>query len=230
VGKVNVYLPDELERAVRDAGVPVSAVCQAALRAAVDGVASLRRAAPDDRADGPSVPLTPRLEEVLASQPSTALDLLGAIVLHGENLGARVLRDLGVELPPPQRAGRARPKRAASTGWAPDVREVLVVAYRTALELGHGYLGTEHVVVALAREDAPTATLFAALGLDDRAVQGRVVRLLTNPWRVDEDAPPPPAPAPSSDGGDERLDRFERELQRLATELRSLRRTERRGR
>jgi ATP-dependent Clp protease ATP-binding subunit ClpC len=227
VGKVNVYLPDDLERAVRDAGVPVSAVCQAALRAAVEGVAALRNGAAPGSAELP-VPLTPRLEEVLATRPATALELLGAVVLHGENLGARVLRDLGVELPPPQRKARSGPKRPAptpATGWSPEVREVLVAAYRTALELGHGFLGTEHVVVALARDDAPTATLFAALGLYDRAVQGRVVRLLANPWRVDEPGPPE---ATARRGGDDRLDRFEQELQRLASELASLRRSDRR--
>src|SRR5207249_11720604 len=38
----NVYLPDDLAAAVRDAQVPVSAVCQSALERAVRDVASLR--------------------------------------------------------------------------------------------------------------------------------------------------------------------------------------------
>ena len=36
MGKINVYLPSELEEAVREAGVPVSNICQAALREAIE--------------------------------------------------------------------------------------------------------------------------------------------------------------------------------------------------
>src|SRR6266508_1603538 len=42
--KINVYLPDELARAVRDAQVPVSAVCQVALERAVREVTAARGA------------------------------------------------------------------------------------------------------------------------------------------------------------------------------------------
>lgn len=41
--KINVYLPDELANAVKRAGVPLSAVCQRALEAAVEGVERLER-------------------------------------------------------------------------------------------------------------------------------------------------------------------------------------------
>ena len=204
MGKVNVYLPDELERAVRDAGVPVSSVCQAALRAAVDGLTSIRRSPGPDAIGGADV--TSRLREILATGPTTALELLGAIVLHRENLGARVLADLGVELPPL----RPRAKRRTGT-MAPAVRDVLAEAYRAALELHHNYVGAEHVVIALARDDAPTAAVFAALGLDERSVRSRVVHLLTNPWR--EDAPGRAAA---------RLDQFEADLHRLTAELQTL--------
>jgi ATP-dependent Clp protease ATP-binding subunit ClpA len=45
VPKINVYVPDELAEAVRDAGVPVSAICQHALRQAVQRVTALREIA-----------------------------------------------------------------------------------------------------------------------------------------------------------------------------------------
>ena len=214
MGKVNVYLPDDLERLVRDAGVPVSAVCQAALRAAVDAVAALRdsdRIPPPE----PAATLTPRLRQILGTGPATALELLGEIILHGENLGARVLADLGVELPPPRRSrsGASGPRAKPA---AAEVREVLVAAYRVALELGHDYVGAEHVVIALARPDAPTAELFAALGLDERSVRARVVGLLRNPWRADA----PGAGEPDA----RRLDHVEAELRRLTEELAAIRR------
>ena len=209
MGKVNVYLPDDLERAVRETGIPVSSVCQAALRHAVDAMATIRGTG--DLGAPARAHLTARLADILRTRPDTALDLLGAILLHGENLGARVLQDLGVDLPAP----KPRPKKGKGATTT-EVREVLVAAYRVALELHHNYLGAEHVVIALAHEDAPTAHLFAALGLDDRAVRARVVHLIANPWRVDR-------AAPRSEATPEVLDRFEAELVRMASELDELR-------
>ncbi|HUP86601.1 MAG TPA: Clp protease N-terminal domain-containing protein [Acidimicrobiales bacterium] len=212
MGKVNVYLPDDLEREVREAAIPLSSVCQSALRTAVEQVRMMRHAG--DLGDARDVvELTPRLTEILATHPRTVHDLFGAIVIHGQNLGARVLVDLGVELPPP-----AKPRRRTKAAGDPagdDVREMLVTAYLVALELRHGYVGTEHVVIAMAREGAPTAELFAALGLDERAVRARVERLLANPWRVD--APGQASPTP------EALDRLEAELHRLHGDLARLR-------
>ena len=46
MGKVNVYLPDELEAAVREAGLSISPICQAALREALDEVSDVEPAEP----------------------------------------------------------------------------------------------------------------------------------------------------------------------------------------
>ncbi|HZD98902.1 MAG TPA: type II toxin-antitoxin system CcdA family antitoxin, partial [Micromonosporaceae bacterium] len=45
--KINVYLPDELAEAVKEAGVPVSAICQRALEQAVRRITAIRQAALD---------------------------------------------------------------------------------------------------------------------------------------------------------------------------------------
>ena len=216
MGKVNVYLPDDLERLVRETGVPVSAICQAALRSAVDAVTSIRQRGGD--LSELSSKLTPRLAAILATGPATALDLLGAIILHGENMGARVLADLGVELPAPRPLRKAKGAGERSRSASAEVRETLAAAYRIALELQHDYLGAEHMVIALAREDSPVAELFAALGIDERAARSRVVHLLTNPTRRGE-PPAGEAPVPSP----EVLDRFEAELRRMSDELAALR-------
>jgi post-segregation antitoxin (ccd killing protein) len=47
--KINVYLPDDLAEAVRDAGVPVSAVCQRALEQAVRRVTAVRELCADSK-------------------------------------------------------------------------------------------------------------------------------------------------------------------------------------
>src|SRR5690242_7033846 len=103
MGKVNVYLPDDLERSVREAGLSVSPICQTALRDALDRLGAVRN---EGRGS-----FTPRLDEVLdrarhaaanAGREVAPEDLFGAIVEHGENLGARVLTMMGVELPHPK--------------------------------------------------------------------------------------------------------------------------------
>lgn len=46
--KINVYLPDDLAEAVKEAGVPVTAVCQRALEQAVRRVTAIRETALGD--------------------------------------------------------------------------------------------------------------------------------------------------------------------------------------
>ena len=218
MGKVNVYLPDDLEQQVREAGISISAVCQVALRdvletfAAVDGV--------DGNAPPRRTRMTERLTSILAEvraeatergRPADAHDLLGAVIRHGENLGAHALRNLGVELPRPQ--PRPRSKRAKGSPLAPDARDLVKAAVAVALDMRHNYVGAEHVVIAAAGEASPLRDLFAALGIDARAVRTEVERLLVNPWR---------APGPPRGSAPELVAHFEAELQRLAAEFQDL--------
>src|SRR3954470_16561157 len=54
MGRANVYLPDDLERRVKAARIPVSEVCQQALLAAVEAAESGQRPLLDDAVAGPS--------------------------------------------------------------------------------------------------------------------------------------------------------------------------------
>jgi ATP-dependent Clp protease ATP-binding subunit ClpA len=110
VPKVNVYLPDDLAEAVRQACVPVSAVCQHALARAVANAAAIKEvvAAPGQvSARRGSGPLTARAGWVLqiASDEArrrghTAVGtehLLLGILTEGENLGVKVLDALEID-------------------------------------------------------------------------------------------------------------------------------------
>src|ERR1700704_2701557 len=74
--KVNVYLPDELAAAVRDAQLPVSGICQAALERAVRDVTSARGADETPPEDRPGLGLfsrfTPRARQAVTLAESAA--------------------------------------------------------------------------------------------------------------------------------------------------------------
>src|SRR3954452_20250865 len=105
--KINVYLPDELATAVKEAQVPVSAICQAALERAGREVPSARGSdeAPDDRVRSRLFGrFTPRARAAvtLAEEAARAVPhnyvgtehvLLG-VIDEGSNLALKVLRSL----------------------------------------------------------------------------------------------------------------------------------------
>ena len=86
--------------------------------------------------------------------------LLG--LLQVENgLAARVLEELGVEL----HTVREQVERgdAASTGqmpFTPRAKKVLELSLREALSIGHNYIGTEHILLGLVRENEGPANAF----------------------------------------------------------------------
>src|SRR3954452_13836970 len=77
--KVNIYLPDALAEAVKDAQVPVSAICQAALEKAVRDVASMRgteQAPPEEQATvGGFARFTPRARKAVELAQESAREV-----------------------------------------------------------------------------------------------------------------------------------------------------------
>jgi ATP-dependent Clp protease ATP-binding subunit ClpA len=87
--KVNIYLPDDLAEAVKDTGVPLSAVCQRALEQAVRRVTQIRQIVTGSSqaigtADPPLFCFTARAMKVLESARAAALSggLAGAGTGH----------------------------------------------------------------------------------------------------------------------------------------------------
>ncbi|GAB3980438.1 hypothetical protein GCM10029978_078500 [Actinoallomurus acanthiterrae] len=208
-----MYLPNDLERAVRAAGLSISAICQTALQRELVRLERLR-------ATGEAA-FTPRLAAIIEGLKSdlaaqgrdvTVRDLLCGILKHGDNLGARAVAAMGVELPPPR---RDEPRGGGDGGLAPDAIDALAAAYKVSLEMRHDHLGTEHVVIALAADDSPFQEMFAALGITDRLLRQQVERMIANPWTTDHVKP---VEDPTQ------LERLNLEVQRLAAELGRLQR------
>lgn len=217
MAKVNVYLPDDLETEVRDAGLSVSPICQQALRDALDRVAGARAG------DAERARMTPHLAEVIAQAKADRAslgrkvagdELLCFVMKHGENLGARALAMLDVDLPDPALAP-PRPEDRGDGELDGDAQDLLVAAFKVAVELRHDHLGTEHVVLAVADGGGLHGEMLKALGATPRAIRAQIEKLLANPWTNDRVAPEPDPAV---------LSRIEDELQRLAGEVARIRR------
>jgi hypothetical protein len=109
------------------------------------------------------------------------LGLLGG----SQGVGARALAALGV----PTEAVRARVLEIVPPGteeapsghiaFTPRSKKVLELSLREALQLGHNYIGTEHILLGLVREhDGVAAQVLAEQGADLDTVRQEVVRQL----------------------------------------------------
>ncbi len=226
--KINVYLPEALADAVRDAQLPVSAICQAALERAVRDVTSARGASspppPEDRGPGLFSRFTVRARRALELAEATARSVphdhvgtehvLVGLIDEGGNLALKVLEtleiepaDLRVEVVaalPPRCAGAP----AGHLPFAPETKRVLELTAKEALTLGHNYIGCEHVLLGLlAADGTPASQLLGRMGLElrttRRAVQAALVGFVyAQPTASATPPPVPPTPtAPRTDEG-----------------------------
>jgi ATP-dependent Clp protease ATP-binding subunit ClpA len=110
--------------------------------------------------------------------------LLG-LVHEGEGVAARALDVLGISLDAVRREVQdiIGQGQAASTGhipFTPRAKKVLELALREALQLGHNYIGTEHILLGLIREgEGVAAQVLRKLGADLNGVRQTVIQLLS---------------------------------------------------
>jgi ATP-dependent Clp protease ATP-binding subunit ClpA len=69
-----------------------------------------------------------------------------------------------------------------------DARTAVEGARAQAARLGHGWVGTEHLLLSLCGGDQPTASVFATFGLSVEVVEREIVRQLARPWDSDRAA------------------------------------------
>jgi ATP-dependent Clp protease ATP-binding subunit ClpA len=105
--------------------------------------------------------------------------LLLGVLAHEEGIGARILAEVGVTAAE-VRSRIAPSAESAPSGqipFTPEAKRVLELSLREALTVGHNYIGTEHIVLALGRLEAgDAARILSELGasterLDDAFVQ-----------------------------------------------------------
>jgi ATP-dependent Clp protease ATP-binding subunit ClpC len=198
--KINVYLPDDLAAAVREAQLPVSAVCQTALERAVRDVSSARGADQAPAEDRPGVGLfarfTPRARRAVTLAERAARDvphnyvgtehvLLG-LIDEGGGIGVKVLPSLDIEVADLRAelvASLAPPTPDARDDhleFTPLAKRALESATKEALTLGHNYIGTEHLLLGLlATEDGLASQVLRRMGLELRTTRRAVITALT---------------------------------------------------
>ncbi|MGA1541916.1 MAG: ATP-dependent Clp protease ATP-binding subunit [Ilumatobacteraceae bacterium] len=110
--------------------------------------------------------------------------LLG-LIHEGEGVAAKALETLGISL----EAVRAQVEEIIGQGgsspsghipFTPRAKKVLELSLREALQLGHNYIGTEHILLGLIREgEGVAAQVLVKLGADLSRVRQQVIQLLS---------------------------------------------------
>lgn len=184
--KINVYLPDELADAVRETGVPVSAICQRALEQAVRRLTTIRTATlgaitgENLTTRFPSVTARALQSLQLAAEGATVTvgtgDLLRGIVAEGGNLALQILRAMEID-PAALAIGTAPEPGGTADGlhFSTAAGTALELAVNEAIGLGHNYVGCEHFLIGLAAEpDGHGGKALRAAGADVKAVRRAV--------------------------------------------------------
>ncbi|MGZ4754746.1 MAG: Clp protease N-terminal domain-containing protein, partial [Acidimicrobiia bacterium] len=149
--------------------------------------------------------------------------LLG-LIHEGEGVAAKALESLGISL----EAVRAQVEEIIGHGgsapsghipFTPRAKKVLELSLREALQLGHNYIGTEHILLGLIREgEGVAAQVLVKLGADLSRVRQQVIQLLSGYAGGKEGATQGTGPGESAPSGSLVLDQFGRNLTQLARE------------
>jgi ATP-dependent Clp protease ATP-binding subunit ClpC len=156
--------------------------------------------------------------------------LLG-LIHEGEGVAARGLESLGISLESVRSQvveiiGQGSQAPSGHIPFTPRAKKVLELSLREALQLGHNYIGTEHILLGLIREgEGVAAQVLQKLGAELHKVRQTVIQLLSGVQG--EDVTPSQSAHPggsgrtskggeASPGGSTVLDQFGRNLTQQA--------------
>ena len=110
--------------------------------------------------------------------------LLG-LIHEGEGVAAKGLESLGISLEAVRSQveeiiGQGQQAPSGHIPFTPRAKKVLELSLREALQLGHNYIGTEHILLGLIREgEGVAAQVLVKLGADLSRVRQQVIQLLS---------------------------------------------------
>ncbi len=149
--------------------------------------------------------------------------LLG-LIHEGEGVAANALESLGISLEAvrdkvEETIGPAGNAPTGSPPFTPRAKKVLELSLREAMQLGHNYIGTEHMLLGLVREgEGVAAQVLQSLGADLSRVRQQVIQLLSGYQGKEAGATATAGPGSSQETptGSPVLDQFGRNLTALA--------------
>ena len=149
--------------------------------------------------------------------------LLG-LIHEGEGVAARALESLGISLERVREQveeiiGKGGTLPSGHIPFTPRAKKVLELSLREALQLGHNYIGTEHILLGLIREgEGVAAQVLSKLGADLAKVRQHVIQLLSGYGSGGERGEKTPAGGGrgKSSSSSHVLDQFGRNLTQLA--------------
>jgi ATP-dependent Clp protease ATP-binding subunit ClpC len=152
---------------------------------------------------------------VLAQEEAKALNhtylgtehILLALIREGGGVAAQAMAALGIT----EEAARQQVEQITDRGqenprqghipFTPQAKKVLQLSLREAIALGHGYIGTEHILLGLIREGEGVALrALSGLGVEPNQVRQKVIQLVSA-RRVQEE----PGPARATGRGKRKL-------------------------
>jgi ATP-dependent Clp protease ATP-binding subunit ClpC len=110
--------------------------------------------------------------------------LLLGLLREDEGVAARALASLNVTLDEVREqvesiVGYGEEGTGAQAPFTPRSKKVLELALREALQLGHNYIGTEHILLGLVKEKESVASqMLSSMGVEADEVHRRVIRML----------------------------------------------------
>ena len=147
--------------------------------------------------------------------------LLG-LIHEGEGVAAKALEALGISLEAVRSQveeiiGQGQQAPSGHIPFTPRAKKVLELSLREALQLGHNYIGTEHILLGLIREgEGVAAQVLVKLGADLNRVRQQVIQLLSG--YQGKEAATSGAPAEGTPSTSLVLDQFGRNLTQAARE------------
>src|SRR5690625_6311472 len=149
--------------------------------------------------------------------------LLG-LIHEGEGVAAKSLESLGISLEGVRSQveeiiGQSQQAPTWHIPFTPRAKKVLELSLREALQLGHNYIGTEHILLGLIREgEGVAAQVLVKLGADLTRVRQQVIQLLSGYQGGKEAATSGAGPQGEAPSSSLVLDQFGRNLTQAARE------------
>src|SRR5262244_3675108 len=144
---------------------------------------------------------------LLREQEGVAARVLDSLDVTIEEVGAQVMRIVG----------EGDEVTTGQIPFTPRSKKVLELALREALSLGHNYIGTEHILLGLVREnEGVAARILLDFDADAEKIRNEIIRMLSGPGRRQ-------GSASGGQGGEKAkssklLDQFGRNFTKLASE------------